>query len=171
MSQAIGYKGSNIVIEQAPLPLSVRIMFGLAGSLGLILGLKGMYEIVRLVLGYGTGSENIPIGLIVTFMFTALPLLFLWAVSDSGKTLVLDPRARLAHLTKRYPFKITEKRFPLSALNQAEIYQDDEFTSVWSVRLTLPDRTRIEFRNHKNQDMKSFAKKWRETLNDIIAPA
>lgn len=117
MFQGIRYEGKKIIIEQPPIPVAVRVILGAVSLACLVLGLKGCFEFAKLLLGFGKGTENIPVGLLVTISCLAVSSLCMWLAAHSGKTLSLNPRTKQAHLTKRYLFKRVEKRFSFRSLD------------------------------------------------------
>lgn len=169
MSQAIKTLGSWIIIEQAPLPRRLRLFVSVICAILLIVGLKGVYELARLILGYGDGTENYFVGILVTFLFTVIPLSGLWLMTDSGKTIIFDPKAKQARLTKRSIFGTVEKRFAFKTLRPFELLQSDEMSRVWYAKTRLPDRTHISVQDERHDDMKAFAEMWQQKLNRMIA--
>ena len=165
----IKYQGTNIVIEQRPLPTRTRLIFGAVSLLFLAIGLKGCFELVRMLLGFGTGYENIAAGLFITLSFLAVSGFVFWLMLDSGRKLTLDPQMRLAYLTKHTPFKTTNKQFAYKSLPLAEIRQDADMESVWSWRLKLPDRTLFDLCHDDGKGYKQFAQKWRDKVNGMIS--
>ncbi|MEO0607032.1 MAG: hypothetical protein AAFY82_02295 [Pseudomonadota bacterium] len=166
--QAIKYQGKNIVIEKLPLPAGVRVFLGVLFLPALVLGLKGCYELAKLALGFGNGSENIAIGVGVTIAFILIPSVGLWLAIDSGKRLVLNPKTKQAHLTKRSIFRTVERQFLFRALKPCFLRQDTESTRFWSGVMRLPDRTRIDFIGDGHVDYKEFAEMWRDRINAMI---
>lgn len=135
----------------------------------LLLGVKGCFEIAKLLLGYGNGTENIIFGLSVTFLCLIISCAGLWLAADSGRTLILNPETKQAHLTKQNIFRTVERRFPLQQLSPCVVYQDAETSWVWHGKMKLPDKTRIEFRIAHYVDGKKPAETWRNRINAMIA--
>lgn len=135
---------------------------------GLTLGLKGCFEFVRLLLGFGNGNENIVIGLSITILFLTVSSLGLWLCLDSGKTLCLNHKTQQAHLKKHYPFKTVEKRFPFSRVEPCFIEQDADLDSVWYLVVKLPDKTRIKYCDPDSHDLKISSEVWRDRINAMI---
>lgn len=135
----------------------------------LVLGLKGCFEIVKLILGYGNGTENIIVGVLVTLFCLVISGVGLWFAADSGRTLILDPKTKQAHLTKRNIFKTVERHFPLRQLSPCVVHEDAETSWIWYGKMKLPDKTRIEFRIAHHVDGKKPAERWRDKINAMIA--
>lgn len=135
----------------------------------LLLGVKGCFEIAKLILGYGNGTENIIVGLSVTLLCLVISCAGLWLVADSGRTLILDPETKQAHLTKQNIFRTIERRFSMRQLGPCITHQDAETSWVWYGKMKLPDKTRIEFRIAGNVDGKKPAERWRNRINAMIA--
>lgn len=169
MSQSIKTLGSWIIIEQPPLPPRLRFFVAAICFILLMIGIKGVYDLVQILMGSGDGTENLFVGLLVTFLFTVIPLSGLWLMRDSGKTIIFDPKAKQARLTKRSLFGTAEKRFPFKALRPFELRQSDEMSRVWYAATKLPDKTLISVHDDTSGDMKAFAEMWQAKLNKMIA--
>lgn len=165
----IKYHGAKIFIHTSPPSAGVRIILGIIFSPMLLLGLKGCFEIAKLILGYGNGSENIILGLLVTLLLLFIPCVGLWFAMDSGRTLILDPETQQAHLRKQSIFRTVEKRFSLRQLSPCLVHEDAETSWIWHGKMRLPDKTRIEFRIAGHIDGKKAAETWRNRINAMIA--
>lgn len=167
MSQEIKYQDTKIIIEQSGLSTVSRIVIGVISLPGLCLGLIGCFEFAKLMLGLGDGFENTFISLFITIFFLVFPSIGVWLVWDSGKTLILDPETKQAHLTKRNLFRNVEKYFPFRNLKPCVIDQDFD-NGIWSVKMKLPDKTRIDIREVGNLEHKKFSELWRDRINEMI---
>lgn len=163
MDRFVRYEGQKIIIEMMPISTTIRLIVGLMSLGGLVVGLKGLFQLTELLLGFGTGNENIPVGLLMTATFLSFSIVGILLALDSGKVLSLDPRTKEAHLTKRYLSKIVERRFPFQSLDPCFVEEDVDLNGVWHVKIKLPDKTRMSAITSKNA-----SEMWRDRINVMI---